>query len=155
MFNCKLTPEITEIIVQNIEKGNSYETASQAVGICRDTIYDWINRGKKGEEPFLHFLQSIKKARAKAEMRHVEVIEKAMDKNWQASAWWLERTNRDQWGIKTEQKIEHTGKITLEQFRSLFKDNATTNTKPVSIPNKDNTEQDKPIDNKQKQTGGN
>jgi hypothetical protein len=37
MADCKLTDEITEIICQYIEKGNSYETACQAVGITRQT----------------------------------------------------------------------------------------------------------------------
>ena len=127
----KLTPEITEIICQYIEKGNSYETASQAVGICRQTLYNWMQRGDKLEPDYLQFLQSIKKARAKAEIRHVDVIEKAMDKNWQASAWWLERTNKDQWGLHTEQKIEHTGKIDSDiVFRFVTKDgdNSTTST---------------------------
>ena len=44
-------------------------------------------------------------------MRHVEVIEDAMDKSWQAAAWWLERRNRDKWGQHSEQKIEHSGHI--------------------------------------------
>jgi transposase len=107
----KLNPEVTEIICQYIEKGNSYETAAQAVGICRVTIYNWIERGEKGEEPFLQFLQAIKKAKAKSEIRHIEVIDKAMEKNWQAAAWWLERSNQRDWGNRTEQKIEHTGKL--------------------------------------------
>lgn len=111
MTDTKLTPEITEIICQYIEKGNSYETAAQAVGICRPTIYNWMKRGESEEEPFLQFLQSIKKAKAKSEIRHIEVIDKAMEKNWQAAAWWLERSNPQGWGNRTEQKIEHTGKI--------------------------------------------
>ena len=131
MADCKLSPEITEIICQNIEKGNSFETACQAVGICRKTLYNWMDRGEKGEIDFTHFILSIKKARAKAEMRHVEVIEKAMDKNWQASAWWLERTNKEQWGMHSEQHIEHTGKIDsniLFRFETTNGNNSTTST---------------------------
>jgi predicted DNA-binding protein YlxM (UPF0122 family) len=144
---CKLTPEITEIICEHIEKGNSFETAAQAVGICRDTIYDWMKRGEKSEPNFLQFLQSIKKARAKAEMRYVAVIDKAAasEKNWTAAAWWLERTNSKQWGNKQETKIEHSGKITFEQLRELLKSdeptgsNKTVNADPVPIPAKTDT----------------
>jgi len=107
----KLNPEVTEIICQYIEKGNSFETAAQAVGICRVSIYNWMERGEKGEEPYLQFLQQLKKAKAKSEIRHVEVIDKAMDKNWTAAAWWLERSNPQSWGNRTEQKIEHTGQV--------------------------------------------
>ena len=124
MADTKLNPEITEIIVQYIEKGNSYETASQAVGICRQTLYNWMRRGEKGEPEYLQFLQQIKKAKAKAEIRHVEVIDKAMEKNWQAAAWWLERSNPLLWGNKTEQKIEHTGKIDSD---IIFKFNVIEN----------------------------
>lgn len=133
MADCKLTPEITEIIVQNIEKGNSYETASQAVGICRKTLYNWIERGEKGEPDFTQFIQQIKKARAKSEMRHVEVIEKAMDKNWQASAWWLERTNKEQWGQRQDIKMEHAGQIDTTivfKFELENGDNITKKTTP-------------------------
>ena len=134
MTETKLTPEITEIICQYIEKGNSYETAAQAVGICRPTIYNWMERGEKGEEPFLHFLQSIKKAKAKSEIRHIEIIDKAMDKNWTAAAWWLERSNQRDWGNKTEQKIEHTGKFE-QPIIFKFEHNAST----PSVPTKTTT----------------
>jgi len=126
----KITPEVEEIILQYIEKGTSYETAAQAVGICRITIYNWMERGEKGEEPFLHFLQSIKKAKAKAEIRHIEVIDKAMDKNWQAAAWWLERSNQANWGNRTEQKIEHTGK-TDQPVVFKFEHHASTPSVPA------------------------
>jgi transposase-like protein len=135
MSETKLTPEITEIICQYIEKGNSYETAAQAVGICRPTIYNWMERGEKGEEPFLQFLQSIKKAKAKSEIRHIDVIDKAMEKNWQAAAWWLERSNQSNWGIRTEQKIEHTGKTDQP---IIFQFNHTTST--TSVPTKTTTD---------------
>ena len=140
-----LTPELEEIICQNIEKGNSYETAAQAVGICRPTIYNWMKRGEKNEEPFLHFLRSIKKARAKSEIKHVEVIEKAMDKNWTAAAWWLERTNKEQWGQRTEQHIEHHGQIdsnivfkfmvTKDDANSTTSTPTKTTTNTISIMN--------------------
>lgn len=134
MSDTKLTPEITEIVCSYIEKGNSYDTSAQAVGICRQTLYNWMERGEKGEPDFLQFLQSIKKARAKAEMRHVEVIEDAMDKSWQAAAWWLERRNRDKWGQHSEQKIEHSGSIDSSiTFKFEVKGDGTTSTKGTVI----------------------
>jgi transposase len=133
MSDTKLTPEITEIICQYIEKGNSIETAAQAVGICRKTFYNWLDRGEKEEPEFIQFTHNIKKARAKSEMRHVEVIEDAMDKSWQAAAWWLERRNRDKWGQHTEQKIEHTGKIDSNiTYEYKVIENAVTSPSPVT-----------------------
>jgi len=144
MADCKLTPEVTEIIVQFIEKGNTYETAAQAVGICRQTLHNWMKRGEKEEPDFLRFLQDIKKAKAKAETKHIEIIEKAMDKNWQAAAWWLERSNKEQWGMRQEVKMEHSGKITFGQLREILKtdeqqpagNDKTTSTNNISIPDK-------------------
>ena len=145
MSDTKLTPEITEMVCSYKEKGNSYDTSAQAVGICRQTLYNWMERGEKGEPDFLQFLQAIKKARAKAEMRHVEVIEDAMDKSWQAAAWWLERRNRDKWGQHTEQKIEHTGKIDssiifkfeVKQDDITSTKGTATKTEPGTTGNKD------------------
>jgi len=141
MADCKLTPEITEIICQFIEKGNSYETATQAVGICRKTLFNWMDRGEKGEPDFTHFTHSIKKARAKAEMRRVQVIEDASPKNWQAAAWLLERSNPQQWGNKQETKIEHSGKIegNIIFNYKVIEDAATTtgSTTPASTKTED------------------
>ena len=46
-----------------------------------------------------HFFQSIKKAKIDGELNHLGVITKAADNGvWQASAWFMERSNPEEWG---------------------------------------------------------
>ncbi len=50
----------------------------------------------------MEFLESIKKAKAKAVIRNVLIIQTAAKKTWQAAAWWLERSHHKDWGIKKQ-----------------------------------------------------
>lgn len=111
----KLTPELLEQIVQYIKVGNYNKDACQAVGISERVYYKWLKRGEKAlkleekgnkipkkEEIYVQFVQSIKKAKAKAVIRNVLVIQTAAKKSWQAAAWWLERSHHKDWGIKKQ-----------------------------------------------------
>ena len=98
----KLTPELQEQIVKYIKSGNYIETACDAVSINKQTYYNWLERGEKGEQPFLGFLDAIKKAKAEAIMRNVLIIQTAAPKNWQAAGWWLERTCYKLFGRKEQ-----------------------------------------------------
>lgn len=88
----KLTPELQDKIIKYIKAGNYVETACDAVGINKTTYYDWIKKGEAGKEPYLNYANAIKKAKAEAIIKNVLVIQIAAKKNWQAAAWWLERT---------------------------------------------------------------
>lgn len=48
--------------------------------------------------PYCVFHDEVEKARATAECRSVAIIQRAGDSNWQAHAWFLERTGRERWG---------------------------------------------------------
>jgi hypothetical protein len=84
------------------------------VGIRPETISVWIRRGKdleasgleldEYEQTFVAFAKEVEKARSMAEIKAVEVIRNAMPSQWQAAAWFLERTNNAQWGrtVRTE-----------------------------------------------------
>ena len=93
--NCKFTPEIAKAIVNDISNRIPYALAAEANGICEDTLYEWINRGKRDkkegiESGFATFSESIKKTELKKIREHMEVIAER-EKNWQAHAWILER----------------------------------------------------------------
>lgn len=107
----KLTPELQEKIIKYIKGGNYIVIACQAVGISEVTYYDWIKRGKAGEEPFLKFLKSIKKAKAEAEIKYVSIVQNVANRSWQAAAWWLERTNWKRWGRKDKLEPKRNGLI--------------------------------------------
>jgi hypothetical protein len=64
-------------------------------GIARD---DWV---------FILFHVLVERAKAQAVKDSVKVIKEAGPKNWQAAAWWLERTQPRDYG--RQQRIEHSG----------------------------------------------
>jgi len=111
MSDCKLTKEIAEIIYAYLENGCTYETAAQAVGIHRNTLRNWIERGEKGETEYQDFVHNIYKVRAKAELKYVGVIEKATMKDWNAARWMLTHMNPEVYGESSRQQIEHTGSV--------------------------------------------
>lgn len=127
MAKLKLTPELEEEILNLIRAGNYAKDACLAVGIDESTYYRWIRTGKEAKSGKLYkFYQSIQKARAFARALKLEKIQDAIDDgNWQAAAWWLERTDPDHWGrrqrvevegqvdskVKGKLEHEHTGKV--------------------------------------------
>jgi len=124
MAKTKLTPELQEEILNLIRAGNYVKDACLAVGIDESTYYKWIKRGEKAKSGiYFQFVQSTKKARAFARALRVEKITDAMEENWQAAAWWLERTDPEHWGrrsrvdlegqvdSKVKGEVEHKGKV--------------------------------------------
>jgi hypothetical protein len=87
------------------------------VGIAPETVHSWVAKGNRlladgrDEEDYddtellyRSFAQEMEKARSFAEIKAVEVIRNAMPSQWQAAAWYLERTNNREWGrtVRTE-----------------------------------------------------
>lgn len=73
--------------------------------------YMWRHRPREFhavEWPYVIFKHLTDRARASAEVRHVSNITKAAQSgHWQASAWWLERTNHEKYGRKDQ--VTHSG----------------------------------------------
>lgn len=118
----KLTPETQQAIVNALNSGNWLETAASYAGIAPATLYNWLERGRNERERidagadydddeivYVEFLEAVEKARSQAQVRAVGLIQKAaIDGTWQAAAWFLERSNPQQWG--RYQRMEVTGK---------------------------------------------
>lgn len=85
----KLTPEVQESICRTLSAGVDLDTACRREGIGRSTVYDWIERGKKDEEPYASFLLAVDKAQADVETGVTFQVIKASKTQWQAGAWWL------------------------------------------------------------------
>ena len=106
-----------DAIVDLLKRGNYISTTAKAVGISPLTISAWIRKGNElaneerdldeTELMFVNFAIEVEKARGFAEVQNVEVIRKASQDNWTAAAWWLERTNPQNWG--KVQRTEITG----------------------------------------------
>jgi len=46
MRRSKLNEEVQKRIIQAIQMGATYEIAAEHAGICRKTLYSWIEKGK-------------------------------------------------------------------------------------------------------------
>ncbi|HZJ66960.1 MAG TPA: hypothetical protein VFD36_25810, partial [Kofleriaceae bacterium] len=93
--------------VVELARGGVYvDTACKACGIAEKTYYNWLERGKAGEEPYASFLQATAKAAAEAEV-YAQTVVMSGRGNWQARAWWLERTRPTKYGRRD--RIEHAG----------------------------------------------
>jgi len=102
----KLTKQVKDAILLAVTAGNFLTVAAAYAGIAETTLYKWIERGEAGEQPFKEFAESLKKARANAEVQSVALIRKAANGGtWQAAAWYLERSAHNRWG---RQRIELT-----------------------------------------------
>ena len=111
----KLTKQLTDDFCQALHDGLTFAGACDLVGISPATFHEWMARaeGTHAERPqapeFVEFANAVKEARAVRDRRYVKVIEKAAeDGTWQAAAWFLERTNRKEFG--RNESVEITGK---------------------------------------------
>jgi len=100
--NTKYTPDRVKRIVKAIADGNTHKVACALGGIHPDTFYTWIKE-------YPEFSDTVKKAEAEAESFHVDRIKLHSFRNWQASAWMLERRNPEEWGKKDKVDVTSNG----------------------------------------------
>jgi hypothetical protein len=91
----KFTPERTAAIVHAIARRVPYEYAAEANGICEDTLYEWLRRGRKDraegkDSDHAKFLENVKRAEMQRICEHMDIISDR-PRQWQADAWILER----------------------------------------------------------------
>lgn len=120
----KLTPELTEEICKAIEVGNYLETAAEAAGITVRTVYNWIDRGRTGEEPYAAFFHAVTRARASGEMNLVTTLLEGDGKGEsfgqaRAAAFMLERTRPDKYAQRVNVKVRDAVEEVLECVRRV------------------------------------
>jgi len=106
----KLTPEMHAAIVADVERGNFAETAAQLNGIDPRTFFGWMDRGRRGEEPFSQFFRAVTRARAKAEADAVQEIRNGFadpKTGAERAQWYLERAHNDRWGRREKVTVEN------------------------------------------------
>jgi|688.fasta_scaffold1619572_1 hypothetical protein len=101
-------------LVTAIRSGSDLDTACHFAGLSSAEVYKWLERGKlesqrigqgnqidPQELAFYDLWIEISQARAGAIVRNVSTIQKAaQDGQWQAAAWWLERSAPEHYGKK-------------------------------------------------------
>lgn len=124
--------DVHDVLVKAIEDGATYKMASWAAGVNESTFSRWMKRGEQHikdgilDTDYSKLCKDIKRARYDRDLKHIAVIENcAKQGQWQASAWWLERTNQHQFGRNAdelkkaeelEQKIEKLSKLVIEKL---------------------------------------
>lgn len=97
---------------QVLSSGATVKDACAYVGVSQETFYLWLRS-------YPEFSEVIEKARAQGKVECVALIRRAARENWQAAAWFLERSDAHNWGRKDSLKIE--GGITPEQVNRLVR----------------------------------
>jgi hypothetical protein len=91
----KMTDARVSTLLMALREGNTRRAAAAHAGIDHATFYRWL-------ETNATFRDAIQKAEADAEVRHVAIVAQAGQRNWQASAWWLERRRDDDYGQRRQ-----------------------------------------------------
>ncbi|HEY1064762.1 MAG TPA: hypothetical protein VGE52_01570 [Pirellulales bacterium] len=117
----RLTPEIVERIREVLPKVLYLETAAALIGVSRQTMRRWFNRGRKeqirlaggkskpkaAEQIYLDFAIAYQRGQAEAESQASQAIQReAADGQWRAAAWLLERRAPERWSDKRREKQE-------------------------------------------------
>lgn len=109
---------VVPIILNYIRDGNTIKDACALAGISRHTFKLW-----RKENPNLTNL--MKKAELEAKNWHIRNIKTHANVDWKASAWYLERKHKGEWGkeqpeVKVRQSVEvtnNTANISIEEVR--------------------------------------
>jgi hypothetical protein len=111
----KLTPDVQTKIVAALKAGAYFDDAIAYAGVGKSTAYHWLKRGEpgttvRGDARYRAFREAVEQARASARVEAVLVIKQAARAGqWQASAWFLERTEPGKWGRKDRVTLEGDG----------------------------------------------
>jgi lambda repressor-like predicted transcriptional regulator len=123
-----LTPEIAQHIVAGLAAGSFLKTVAGQVGVTPRTLRNWLRRGQSEDEPFYaEFARAVARAEAIGEGAALERIWVA--RNWQASAWFLERRWPQRYGRRAllrappkKPKPRPTLDVTLREIEDALKD---------------------------------
>jgi hypothetical protein len=132
-----LTWEMLTTIKALLYEGQFQKYVFQTLGIPKPTWDSWRKRGEKVlkaiqekekkykdlkpiEEKEMYLAYIIYTGKTKAIQKHQRIIMDAGKKDWRASKWYLEITDREQFGQKVEAEIK--GEITMSSIVEKFKE---------------------------------
>lgn len=115
-----------------IAVGAGKTTACAEVGISRQTLDVWLERGEKADEDdpvFLEFYTAFTKAKERDKLTYLNSINKAAKKgDWRAAAWGLEKRYPKEFGarmeieatVRTEPDLSQLSPEELIQWREMM-----------------------------------
>ena len=60
---CKLTPLLARQFCKIVATPCTLRSAAEACGVSEKTVFEWLSRGEKGEQPFSDFRKALTRAR--------------------------------------------------------------------------------------------
>lgn len=108
----KYSQEIIDEICKYLKAGNNQHDSAVLAGISDETFHVW-----RREKP--EFSEALKKAEYECKARNIAFIQKAAEKSWQASAWYLERKYNDEFALKQINEV-NGGKDEQGNIRPVF-----------------------------------
>lgn len=110
----KATPATIKIIFDAIADGLTQRDASILAGISEDTLSLW-------KRQISDFSEQIRQKEIECKRKHIKNIEKASEKSWQASAWWLERKYKNEFSLKVDNnEISDELRESMERGKKMF-----------------------------------
>lgn len=90
------------LLLFSIESGHTNQDAVRIAGISESEFYLWLQEihtdGSDNKYYKPEFSEAMQLAQYNRINYHIQNIRDAGKKDWKASAWWLERTNRERFG---------------------------------------------------------
>lgn len=95
----KCTPELTELVADNLSIGMTTVDACRAAGLGQSTFTEWMAKAREGDERFAAFAAACTRARSDGVRSHLLNIKKAGISDWRASAHILAILNPEDYAV--------------------------------------------------------
>jgi Homeodomain-like domain len=100
-----LAQGVEQQLLAALRTGATIGEAAAAAGISRSTVHRWVARGEGQDGRFQNFAEAVAQARAEAKVGAIAAVRRAMPEDWRAAAFYLERTDPEQWGRRTAHEL--------------------------------------------------
>jgi transposase len=120
----KLTPNITQLIGENVALGIPYALAASSAGITDQTFNDWMKKGKNSTSgEYFQFSQYIEKCNADGALKCLQRLNEAAEAgDTRICMWILERRFPEDFGRREYRKINTVSENKNENVEIIVKD---------------------------------
>lgn len=119
------TEEVHRQVCESVAKGRSLKDSGLLAGLGKETLDTWMYQGRHDPEKYPHLaklVEDIEVARAERRAEAVDAIvqvgQSGQPGSWQSNAWYLERTDPENWGRKD--KVEHVNDAPKQQINQVI-----------------------------------
>lgn len=113
------TPQAIEAIVAHLETGGGLRSAHTAAGVSNCAVFEWMARGRAGDEPYAELVRRVEGTRAAVKERlRARLLELAESDDEHVAGtnirWILERNYPDEYGRRQELTGPKGGPVQVE-----------------------------------------